>query len=197
MWGFIKRKTRRKRTSSVTKHYIEHKESARKLVLARLQYFNQHYGLEWKRVAIRNQRRCWGSCSSLKNLNFNYKILFLPNHLQDYIIVHELCHLVHLNHGQQFWMLVSELVPEYQTRVAELRRIDKGGNSLPYLLTVQASYLSGAIEQAKPVFDEVTNSPWSCESCGHSVVCNCSSGTSFALDQDRRTKIHPGEPVKK
>lgn len=133
MWGFRKRKTRRKRASSVTRHYVEHKESARELALARLHHFNQHYGLEWKRVAIRNQRRCWGSCSSLKNLNFNYKILFLPEHLRDYIIVHELCHLVHLNHGQQFWDLVAERIPDYQTHVAELRIIDKTIHSVVQL----------------------------------------------------------------
>ena len=94
---------RRKRASSVTKHYLEHKEAARELTLARLAYFNHHYGLAWNRVAIRNQRRCWGSCTSLKNLNFSYKILFLPAELRDYIIVHELCHLAELNHGKNFW----------------------------------------------------------------------------------------------
>lgn len=170
MWKWKKRTRRVKRATTVTKHYLEHKESARELTLARLQHFNQHYGLEWKRVAIRNQRRCWGSCSSLKNLNFNYKILFLPPHLRDYIIVHELCHLVHLNHGQSFWNLVAEKIPDYQTHVAELRKIDKGGNSISHLLTVQASYFSNAKE---PVSGEATSSPWSCESCGRSVVCNC------------------------
>ncbi len=90
---------RRKRRSSVTKHYLLHKEMARAVVLERLHYFNQFYGLEWKRVAIRNQRRCWGSCTELGNLNFSYKILFLPPELRDYIIVHELCHLRELNHS--------------------------------------------------------------------------------------------------
>ena len=88
MWR-LRRRRRVKRASSVTKHYLEHKETARELVLARLQHFNAHYGFEWNRVAIRNQRRCWGSCSSLKNLNFNYKILLLPDHLRDYIIARQ------------------------------------------------------------------------------------------------------------
>lgn len=130
MWGWRKRKVRRKRVSSVTKHYTEHKEMARELALARLQHFNQHYNLIWKRVAIRNQRRCWGSCSSLKNLNFNYKIYFLPPHLADYIIVHELCHLVEMNHGQKFWDLVAEQIPDYVERIAELRLIERGHKSL-------------------------------------------------------------------
>lgn len=125
MWGFRKPKKRVKRTSRAANHYKENKELARTLVHARLLHFNQHYELEWKRVAVKNQRRCWGSCSSLKNLNFNYKILFLPEHLQDYVIVHELCHLTHLNHRQQFWDLVAEKIPEYQACVLELREIDK------------------------------------------------------------------------
>lgn len=127
MW---RRRRRRKRASSVTKHYLAHKEAARELTLARLQYFNQHYGLSWNRVAIRNQRTCWGSCSSLGNLNFSYKILFLPPHLQDYIIVHELCHLQHLHHGAEFWELVAVQVPEYNQHRAELRQYERGGLSL-------------------------------------------------------------------
>jgi predicted metal-dependent hydrolase len=125
MWVFKKQKIRRKKSSVAIKHYVEHKGLARELTLARLHHFNQHYHLEWKRVAIKNQRRCWGSCSSLKNLNFNYKIFFLPDHLRDYVIVHELCHLVHLNHGQQFWDLVAEQVPEYYLCREELRRVEK------------------------------------------------------------------------
>ncbi len=178
MWRWRKKKTRRLRGSTVTKHYLENKETARKLVLARLQYFSQHYGLEWKRVAIRNQRRCWGSCSSLKNLNFNYKIQFLPPHLRDYIIVHEMCHLTHLNHQLDFWNLVGEVIPDYARCVAELQAIDKSGHSIENLLKIQAGYLSGTIKRAKPASEMDTNFPLSCEACGSSVICICSNGIS-------------------
>lgn len=127
---FFRRKRRvvRKRVTTVTKHYLEHKETARVLILERLEHFNQHYQLLWNRVAIRNQRRCWGSCSANKNLNFNYKILFLPPHLADYIVVHELCHLTHLHHGKEFWDLVAEQIPDYKKCLLELREIDKIGH---------------------------------------------------------------------
>lgn len=118
----------RKRASTVTKHYVAHKETARELVLLRLAHFNQFYNLTWNRVAIRNQRRCWGSCSAKGNLNFNYKIQFLPPHLRDYIIVHELCHLMHLHHGQEFWDLVAQQLPNYKMLLTELRAIDKLGH---------------------------------------------------------------------
>jgi hypothetical protein len=140
MWWAPKRRVRKKRASTVTKHYLEHKELARSLAHSRLEYFNQHYNLPYKRVAIKNQRRCWGSCSSLRNLNFNYKIYFLPPHLRDYIIVHELCHLVELNHKQEFWNLVAQQIPEYQSCVAELKVVDRLGGSVVKLAALQERY---------------------------------------------------------
>jgi len=145
MWRFnklliVKRKKRSRHCTSVTEHYLKYKEVARELALARLHHFNQYYNLSWNRVAIRNQRRRWGSCSSLKNLNFNYKIIFLPPHLQDYIIVHELCHLAHLNHSADFWALVSEQVPDYEMRRKELRAIDKLGHSVEILCKLGIKY---------------------------------------------------------
>lgn len=139
MWGFRKKRVK-KRTSSVTKHYTEHKEQARALILKRIEHYNRHYQFTYKRVAIRNQRRCWGSCSSLKNLNFNYKILLLPDHLQDYIVVHELCHLAELNHGKRFWELVAQQIPNYQLAIAHLRAIDKLGGSVAMLERVRSVY---------------------------------------------------------
>lgn len=135
-----KRVVRRKRASSVSKHYLEHKEIARELVLARLEHFNRHYQLEWGRVSIKNQRRCWGSCSSLKNLNFSYKLFLLPACLRDYIIVHELCHLKEMNHGPQFWALVAEQVPDYQTRVRTLKAIERRSVSVTALEQAAAAH---------------------------------------------------------
>jgi len=108
--------------------------------MSRIEYYNRHYNFTFNRVAIRNQRRCWGSCSSLKNLNFNYKILLLPDHLQDYIVVHELCHLAELNHGQQFWDLVAQQIPDYKIAIAQLRSIDKLGGSVVMLEKVRPLY---------------------------------------------------------
>jgi predicted metal-dependent hydrolase len=125
MWYRLRRR-RKRRSSSVTKHYLEHKEIARELTHARLAHFNQFYNFTYKRVSIKNQRRCWGSCSALGNLNFNYKIQFLPPELQDYIIVHELCHLQELNHGQAFWDLVAMQLPHHQELRLALRLHEKG-----------------------------------------------------------------------
>lgn len=122
-----KQKKRRRSTASPEEraYYQAHKERARELVVNRLEYYNQHYKLTWNRVAIRRQRRCWGSCSSLSNLNFNYRLLFLPPELQDYIVVHELCHLKELNHSSSFWQLVAQTVPDYEVKKNTLRRLEK------------------------------------------------------------------------
>jgi len=104
------------------KHFLEHKENACTLVVERLTHFNQFYGLSWNRIAIRNQRSRWGSCSRNKNLNFNYRIVLLPPHLADYIIVHELCHLQEMNHAPAFWRLVANTIPNHRELRRELRR---------------------------------------------------------------------------
>jgi len=106
-------------------HYKKHKEAARVFVQERLPVLNEQYGFSWGRVAIRKNSTSWGSCSSKQNLNFDYRILFLPPHLQDYILVHEICHLKEMNHGTRFWALVARVLPHYKRCCAELRSIHK------------------------------------------------------------------------
>ncbi len=101
--------------------YLKHKEEARTLVSQRLEFYSGIYGFEFNRVSIRNQRTRWGSCSRKRNLNFNYRILMLPQHLSDYIIIHELCHLKELNHSPRFWNLVSQIIPNYLEIRKELK----------------------------------------------------------------------------
>lgn len=96
------------------KDFKQHKETARRFALERLTYFNLHYNHTINHVYIRNQKSRWGSCSGKGNLNFNYKIVLLPPHLADYIIVHELCHLKQMNHSRAFWALVAETIPDYK-----------------------------------------------------------------------------------
>jgi len=102
--------------------YIKHKESARTLIHERVKYFNQFYNFPIKRIAIKNQRSCWGSCSEKGNLNFNYRLIFLPDDLRDYIVVHEICHLGELNHSPRFWRLVEKTVPRYKELRKELKK---------------------------------------------------------------------------
>lgn len=110
---------------SVRKDYLEHKERARTIAHERLAHFNQYYQFSFNRVSIRSQKTRWGSCSKQGNLNFNYKIALLPDHLVDYIIVHELCHLEEFNHSQDFWNLVASAIPNHKALRAELKKVSR------------------------------------------------------------------------
>lgn len=117
------RRVRVKRRKTGQKEYLELKEKARVLVKERLEYWNKHYKFKYNKVSIRNQRSRWGSCSSRGNLNFNFRIITLPTHLVDYIVVHELCHLGQMNHSQKFWDLVRATLPNYVELMQELRKV--------------------------------------------------------------------------
>ncbi len=143
---------RRRSPRPTRKTYQEYKEAARAKVLARLAYFGPRYGVVWKRVAIRDQRRRWGSCSSLGNLNFNYRLIFLPDHLSDYIIIHELCHLREMNHGPAFWTLVARECPEYLSCIAELRQLERATRLVPGALI---AHVSSPHSSSRPVTDSV------------------------------------------
>ncbi len=109
------------------KLYLANREAARALVHERVRYFSVHYvarhGIAIGTIAIRNQKSRWGSCSKKGNLNFNYKLVFLPAELRDYVIVHELCHIKEFNHGRGFWALVGETVPEWKALRRRLTKV--------------------------------------------------------------------------
>lgn len=67
------------------------------------------------RVTVRGQKTRWGSCSSKGSLSFNWKLAQAPSFCLDYVVVHELCHLVHMNHSQAFWNEVERILPDYRT----------------------------------------------------------------------------------
>jgi predicted metal-dependent hydrolase len=106
------------------KEYMEKKGEALALLSERARFFNQHYQFPYSRITIRNQKSRWGSCSKRGHINFNYKMLFLPPELRDYIVVHELCHLKQLNHSKAFWDLVAETVPDHKQMRRRLKGIE-------------------------------------------------------------------------
>jgi hypothetical protein len=103
------------------KEYLQYKKAAHDLALRKLNEFNQFYNFNFQRISIRNQKTRWGSCSKKGNLNFSYRIALLPEHLSDYIIVHELCHLGEFNHSKNFWDLVEKQIPECKKLRRELK----------------------------------------------------------------------------
>ncbi len=117
------------RTSRVEpskKEYGKYKKAAHEYVEHRLSHFSSLYGSRHFKISIRNQRSRWGSCSHKGVLSFNYRILFLPPHLADYLVVHELCHLREMNHSKRFWSLIELAVPDHRERRKELRKLECG-----------------------------------------------------------------------
>jgi predicted metal-dependent hydrolase len=116
------------------KEYTKYVDQAREIVKEKLEVWqkfyleNFHIELNFNRVAIKNSKTRWGSCSSKKNLNFSYKVVFLNDEERDYLIIHELCHLQQMNHGPNFWKLVSWGCPNFLVLRHKLRRWKMGEN---------------------------------------------------------------------
>jgi len=120
---FFLRRLKSKVSKKSQEHYLLHKESARALIVSRVEYYATTYGFQYNRVAIKNTSTRWGSCSSLKNLNFNYKLALLDLELLDYVVVHELCHLRHMNHSKQYWQEVEQILPQYKNCIKQFKKI--------------------------------------------------------------------------
>lgn len=89
------------------------KEQAEEYLITRSIHYSQIMLLTPKDIAIRQYKARWGSCNSLGKVQFNYLLMMAPKWVVDYVIVHELCHLQHLNHSREFWQLVEQYYPHY------------------------------------------------------------------------------------
>ncbi|MEK7664803.1 MAG: M48 family metallopeptidase [Patescibacteria group bacterium] len=117
----IRRLSKPRRKAGGRNNFLKNKERARKIVEEKIGKFNAFYKFKFYKVRIKNQKTRWGSCSKKRNLNFNYKIVFLENKLADYLVVHELCHLAEFNHSYKFWNLVEKTIPDYLKINKELK----------------------------------------------------------------------------
>lgn len=106
--------------------YRTSKSAALRMIEERIDYFNGIYHHRFIGISVKSHRRLWGSCSRRGRLNFNYKLIHLPQELADYVIVHELCHLAVFNHSKKFWMEVERTIPDWKKRRQELRKAGNG-----------------------------------------------------------------------
>ena len=91
------------------------RNKANETLKAKTKEWAEKIGVEFNNIVIKDQKTCWASCSGKKNINYSYRIVKMPLAVQDYLIVHELCHLVHMNHGQEYWQLVAQYSPDYKS----------------------------------------------------------------------------------
>ncbi|MBD2022688.1 M48 family metallopeptidase [Leptolyngbya sp. FACHB-36] len=86
-----------------------------------LQSVSQELALPFERASVRQQKTIWGSCSAKKTISLNSKLLFLSPPIVRYVLIHELCHTVHLNHSPAYWELVGRYEPQYRQLDASLQ----------------------------------------------------------------------------
>ena len=87
-------------------------------------------GVSYARISLRDQRSRWGSCSTTGTLSFNWRLVLAPHDVLDYVVVHEICHLVEMNHGPGFWALVAEAAPRLRRGEGVARRARLGDPGL-------------------------------------------------------------------
>ncbi|MCR4754967.1 MAG: M48 family metallopeptidase [Lachnospiraceae bacterium] len=90
------------------------KRKASKIIPLRVKHYADIIGVEYGRIAIRYQKTRWGSCSGKHNLNFNCLLVNAPDEVLDYVVVHELCHILEMNHSPKFWEEVKKVIPDYK-----------------------------------------------------------------------------------
>lgn len=114
------------------------RREARRYLPERLASIAARYGFVYGRLAIKNNRSNWGSCSTKDNINLNLRLMQVPEHLRDYVMLHELCHLRHHDHGPGFHRLLEDLCADYFATVEIVR--GKTVRTYPFPLTARSGY---------------------------------------------------------
>jgi predicted metal-dependent hydrolase len=109
----------------VTRWYLAR---AKSLIPRRVHELNEPWGFRFSGISVRNQKTRWGSCSRRAALSFNWRLVLLPSYVTDYLIIHELAHLQHMNHSSRFWKVVESMDPDYRDAEHWLRR---NGRNIP------------------------------------------------------------------
>ncbi len=107
-----------------------YRKEALSFIEERAEEFAAKLSVHFETIRIKDQKSRWGSCSSKGNLNFNWRIIMAPEPVCDYVIIHELCHLVYMDHSVNFWNLVESMCPEYRQYKKWLK--EKGKQLYPF-----------------------------------------------------------------
>ena len=105
---------------AVCKYYTK---SSKQITKERTKIYQDLLRVKPRSIIIERINRRWGSCNSRKEITYHYLIAILPMELIDYIVVHELCHIFHMNHDRSFWRKIGSIIPDYKSKVKMLERV--------------------------------------------------------------------------
>ena len=97
-------------------------QKTKQIVKKRVNHYEKLIGVKAKSITIVDSPKSWGTCNGLKELTFNYRLSMAPPAVIDYVVIHELCHILHLNHDRSFWRKVGAYDHSYEEKEAYLRR---------------------------------------------------------------------------
>ncbi|MEH7482465.1 SprT family zinc-dependent metalloprotease [Neobacillus drentensis] len=89
-------------------------QQCKTLVERSIRSYQSNFKIKPRSIRISDNNKNWGTCDSRQQLTFNWKLAMAPLKVIDYVVVHEMCHMVHLNHDRSFWRLVGKIIPEYE-----------------------------------------------------------------------------------
>lgn len=102
------------------------RSEAKEFLPQRTEFLANKYNFKFEKVSVRNAKTRWGSCSGKNNISLNIHLMRLPEHLTDYVILHELCHTIEKNHGPRFWSLLNKVSGNAKGLDKELKNFSPG-----------------------------------------------------------------------
>jgi predicted metal-dependent hydrolase len=91
-------------------------QKCKSIIEKRIRNYQSEFKIKPRSIKITDDKKSWGTCNSKYELTFNWKLAMAPLDVIDYVVVHEMCHTVHLNHDRSFWRLVGKILPDYEQR---------------------------------------------------------------------------------
>ena len=93
----------------------------KKTVNQRVKIYQDKLRVKPKSIEVNESKTKWGTCSSSRNITFNYMLVMVPLELIDYVVIHELCHILHMNHDRSFWRKIGSIIPDYKKKDEQLK----------------------------------------------------------------------------